>query len=209
MSKSNLPETKEVFHRVKNNLQVMSSLVELQLMEAGNQEVRAALDEVIGRLQVFVVIYRQLLPDEGFAAVEFGNVVKELWQARVASQSILSDPSLINVDVPDLILTLEIAIPMALVINELITISSQSDPAGQQNREISIQYLDRKDEKHRIMYRDSALRSIAGGAESSKEDTFGRRLISGLSHQIGGSVSFPDAEADHFIVTFASKRIRE
>lgn len=196
---------KEVFHRVKNNLQVISSLMELQLMESDNLQAQAALREAISRMQVFVIIYQQLLPEENFAAVDYGKVVTEIWHARAGTEDGTFRLADFRNKIETLPIHIETAIPLALILNELITLSKQ-DNTEYPNRQIEIDCLASGNGSCQLFYADNLLTPERNDAFLKGDEAFGLRLISGLSKQIGGNAVFPAGQETRFVISFAPRK---
>lgn len=205
MSQLEQSEVKEIFHRVKNNLQVISSLVELQLMESTNPEVQAALREAISRMQVFVIIYQQLIPEKKFAAVDFTKVISEILRTR-GEEPGMPGISAAEIEAMDFILETETAIPLALVINELITLSSVSGVNAGVVRQMSVRCYEKGDGMYELAVQDKAFAGFEHHGAELGDESFGMRLINGLSRQIGGGVKLPVAGSEPVVISFKRKK---
>ena len=111
----------EIHHRVKNNLQVISSLINMQVRTLRENSTRVALQQCRSRVETMAQIHEMLYQSKDYANVPFGKYTKEL-ATRVLSASGLSpDQVTIHYEMQDLSLAVDKAIPCALILNELIS----------------------------------------------------------------------------------------
>lgn len=127
----------EVDHRIKNSLQIVSGLLHMQAATAGEAAPRfhnAAL-----RINAIAAVHRQLYKSEYIGAVELGQHLRELCQQIVASASSEQVWS-VEVDCPYLMIGSDIAVPLSLIVNELLTNSIQhSRPAAEGALHVAVQ----------------------------------------------------------------------
>ncbi|MFZ9889546.1 MAG: sensor histidine kinase, partial [Myxococcota bacterium] len=109
---------KEVYHRVKNNLQIISSLLTLQSDTVADEQIRASFLESANRVRSMALIHQQLYGGVSLARIELTEYIRELGQALASSsdRQVQLDVQGDVVEVP-----LEIAVPCGLVLNELLT----------------------------------------------------------------------------------------
>jgi PAS domain S-box-containing protein len=111
---------KEVHHRVKNNLQVISSLLNLQAQRVDDPRVRAMLDESRDRVYAIAVVHEKLYQSKDLSRVPFDEYVRELVDNLLHSLGYDGRISVI-VDVCDVRLPVDIAVPCGLIVSELVT----------------------------------------------------------------------------------------
>jgi PAS domain S-box-containing protein len=116
--KSNL--VREIHHRVKNNLQIIVSLLNLQSHQTKDPQVLAAFDETRGRVHAIAQIHEQLYASEDLREVEVGTYLKALAGELASLHSANPGDVQLHVSVPKMILPIERAIPLGLIANELI-----------------------------------------------------------------------------------------
>ncbi|GEM_PF-6428305 len=109
---------REVHHRVKNNLQIISSLLNLQSLGTEGEEVRDVLMESQGRIKVMAMIHEHLYRSESLASINFRDYVE-----RLVEDIIISHGTGIRkvIEVDDIKPDIDTAIPLGLIINELVT----------------------------------------------------------------------------------------
>jgi two-component sensor histidine kinase/sensor domain CHASE-containing protein len=111
---------KEIHHRVKNNLQVISSLLDLQARAARDEETRRLLSESQGRVRSMALIHERLY-GSGSDALNFAEYARDLVASLRHSWAGSSDRVAVSVDFEDATLDLDVAVPCGLVINEWLT----------------------------------------------------------------------------------------
>lgn len=174
----------EIHHRVKNNFQIISSMLRLQTHNKPNEDVKTAFDEAINRIHtmstVHEIIYRQETLDKVDPREYLENLVANL------SRSFETGNITIKVDSCEDPLELDQTIPLGIIVNELITNSFKHafnqdiiQPA------ISIS-LKKQNGKFILSYRDNGV----GYKPTKHDNSFGLELIETMVHQIAGKMEF-------------------
>jgi len=112
---------REIHHRVKNNLQVVSSLLYLQSAVVADRGVQQLFHESRHRILTMAYIHETLYQSDDLSSIDFGAYVRKLIGGIVASYSALAPNATIDTDVDAMRLDLDTAVPCGLVINELVT----------------------------------------------------------------------------------------
>jgi len=112
---------KEVHHRVKNNLQVICSLLSMQIDNAAGSSCAAALNDAYSRVQAMSLIHEQIYQSESLSDLDFGEYVQALSQRLFATYCV--DPSRIGIElsVEPVRLDMQRAIPCGLILSELFS----------------------------------------------------------------------------------------
>ncbi len=111
---------KEVHHRVKNNLQVISSLMHLQCRQGGNNDVALHFRAIQNRIKSMSIIHEQLYKSENLTSLNLKHYFYELIKSLKLSYSLNND-IFVDITSEDIYITIEKAIPLGLVVNELIS----------------------------------------------------------------------------------------
>ncbi len=111
----------EIHHRVKNNLQVISSLLSLQSRQLENPEAREAIQSGRNRVKSMALIHQKLYQDEDLVGVDVVEYIEKLTKSLVESYSIQNTEVKIHTDVDQIKLDVDTIIPIGLILNELIS----------------------------------------------------------------------------------------
>lgn len=112
---------KEIHHRVKNNLQVISSLLDLQSMTIADNQASEAVKEGKNRVQSMALIHQNLYSEGNIKGIRTKQYIVNLLQSLCDSYNITSDKVRIRTEIDDLNLDVDTMIPLGLVLNELVS----------------------------------------------------------------------------------------
>ncbi|MEP5611215.1 MAG: histidine kinase dimerization/phosphoacceptor domain -containing protein [Cyclobacteriaceae bacterium] len=177
---------KEIHHRVKNNLQVISSLLSLQSRYIEDEKAQAAVNEGQNRVKSMALIHQKLYQNNNLLGVEVIDYVKNLTATLKDAYGIDTDRISIDYELDDLKIDVDTIIPIGLILNELI--SNSFKYAFPDNREGSMRIVLRK------LNRELELRVTDDGVGSTKEieksNSFGMRMIQSLALKLEARVNF-------------------
>ncbi len=112
---------KEIHHRVKNNIQTVISLLRLQYGKISDDNTITILKNSENRIRSMALIHEQLYQSENLARIAFADYIKEMARWLSGSYSKMNSDISFHFELDNIILNLDTAIPLALVVNELIT----------------------------------------------------------------------------------------
>ncbi|MBN1782402.1 HAMP domain-containing protein [bacterium] len=194
---------KEIHHRVKNNLQVVSSLLYLQSKKTTHQDTLEMLNESQNRIKSMALIHEKLYQSKDIVKIDFSEYVESLISHLSRSYgSHLANVS-ININIKNVYLNIDKAIPCGLIINELI--SNSMKYAFPKNRTGEIQITMSAVNGHVNM---DILDNGIGFPEElafEKTDTLGLQLVNALTSQLGGSIILNREEGTRFKITFGAE----
>ncbi len=203
-AKINEKETllKEVHHRVKNNLQTVSSLLSLQTRNTEDVELKTILKNSQNRVISMAMVHEMLYMREDIAKIEYRSYVTELAEYLVRSIKGTSSNITLHIDIPDVKLNVDTAIPLGLLINESITNALKYGIIDDSKGEIFIKLHKGDDDTYILNLGDSGI----GYAETISHKTtksLGLKLIHNLARQLRGSVVRDiSKKGTHYIVKF-------
>jgi two-component sensor histidine kinase len=192
---------KEVHHRVKNNLQIISSLLNLQAREILSPEVQAFVRDTQSRIHAMALLHETLYGSGNLARVSFRRYVNSVctYVARTYSSDSLNvrmQPDIVDVSMP-----LDQAIPAGLIINELVSNALKHAFAGRAGGEISIQ-LQVADEHHYVLrVMDNGV-GLAATTDPQTTGTLGLRLVENLVRQLEGVMTVERNTGTAFQIVF-------
>ncbi|MBL8399056.1 MAG: response regulator [Candidatus Accumulibacter sp.] len=178
---------KEIYHRVKNNLQVVVSLLSMQGQGVSDVAVRERFAESADRVRAMVLVHEELYSSADLASIAFDRYLERLIE-QLAHQ--FARPSVrIAKHLEAVTLGLDTAIPCGLLINELISNAFKHAFPGRDDGQIDVE-LRRGDEGLiRIVVADDGI-GLPQDFSPQRGNSLGWRLVSGLVNQIGGTLSF-------------------
>jgi two-component sensor histidine kinase/predicted negative regulator of RcsB-dependent stress response len=175
----------EIHHRVKNNLQIISSLLSLQERSIDDVATKSAIAEGKERVKSMGLIHKMLYQNDNYSGVEMDNYGKELIGGLIDSFGMKESDIDVNLNFSHLKLDIDTAIPIGLIINELVinTLKYAYKETSSPSLKVS---LIKQSEHLTLEVKDNGSGKV-DNLENSK--SFGMKLIKSLSRQIGGTVS--------------------
>ncbi|HLR25382.1 MAG TPA: PAS domain S-box protein [Fodinibius sp.] len=191
----------EIHHRVKNNLAVISGLLELQAYSTDSRPAVDALKESQMRINTIAIIHEKLYQHEDLAAIAFDSYLKELTGVIVGSLHEGSTEIDIDIDADPIELTINQAIPCGLILNELLTNAYKHAFSDSRKGNITVLLQRNGTTVTLSVYDDGSGRASDLNAEEN--DSLGVQLIQTLSAQLGGTPQYRDREPGiEFELTF-------
>lgn len=185
---------KEIHHRVKNNLQIVSSLLRLQSVESENENVKEHFQEAVSRIRSMSLIHEKMYQNADLAEVDIQSYLISLTQD--ISSSIETDCK-VDMEVNSEInkMNINVLVPLALIFNELITNSIKHGFAGRNQGKISVQII-HTDGKVEVIYLDN------GQWREPEENrkTFGVDLIDTLVNQLDATYTLNNESGTQYII---------
>lgn len=130
---------KEIHHRVKNNLQIISSLLNIQGRQIDDKLAKQAINEGKNRVKAMALIHQNLYQNENLVGVDAGDYIYKLSESLVQNYKISENEIEIITDIEEIIFDVDIIIPFGLIINELISNSLKyAFPSNQTDGKIYI-----------------------------------------------------------------------
>jgi PAS domain S-box-containing protein len=195
----------EIHHRVKNNLQIVCSLLDLQSARIKDPAAAEMLRDSQNRVRTMALIHRTLYQSNDFARVDFANFLDSLAPTLVSSYGM--GPSRVNltIDAVEVLLPLNAAIPCGLVVNELISNAlKHAFPQGRQG-EISIRLAIEGDDTVILSVSDDGA-GIPDHIDIAQADSLGLQLVSHLTDQLGGELSVHRRAPTRFLLRFPMQK---
>ncbi len=200
---------KEIHHRVKNNLQLISSLISLQSEYFQDEKAVEMIEESQNRIRTLAMIHEQLYQSPDLARIDIGLYIQELTANLFNSYQV--DPSQINadVDVSGVLLDINKAIPCGLIINELVSNSlKHAFPNGRQGKVMVRLFTnnsteDSSDVPYDLVIRDDGI-GFPEEIDYKHTDSLGLQLVNTLTKQLKGNIELDTSNGTEFRITFSS-----
>jgi PAS domain S-box-containing protein len=191
---------KEIHHRVKNNLQIISSLVALQAEELNDAGMRAILDEVAHRVRSMALVHEKLYQSADLAQVEFAEYAKSLlsylWRAHEAVASGIR----LSLDLEPVSLPVNAAVPSGLILNELVINALKHAFRGRAGGEVTVSLRGSQGEVRMSVRDDGA--GLPEGFDWRQANSLGLRLVQMIAGQLHAEVRVNSGDGTEFQLTF-------
>jgi two-component system, sensor histidine kinase PdtaS len=197
---------KEIHHRVKNNLQVISALLDLQLNSITDEHAIEAMTESTSRVRSISLIHQQLYQNENITEIEFSRFAKDLLFQITSVFRKLGQTVVMRKEMPETILDIDTAVPLGLILNELMTNSFKYAFAGTADGTLEIT-LHHKKNDYILKYCDSGP-GLPDNFDMLSSKSMGMKVMHSLSKQIGGRFSY-EPETKNFVVVFKNITARK
>jgi two-component system, sensor histidine kinase PdtaS len=198
----------EVHHRINNNLQIISSLLSLQANNSEDEKLQGYLKQSQNRIQSLSVMHELLYQNDSHLQInmkEYLNKVMDYHKDVIENLPIRAD---VILDIADIGFPTKIAVPLALIVNELVTNSIKYAFNDQENGKICITLLPDKNEKDKWWLKVSDTGKGLPVETKMRKDSLGLRLVSIMTKQINGVLHKSNQEGAAFEIEFfvSSKR---
>ena len=180
---------REIHHRVKNNLQIISTLLTLQSSQSEKVDIYNLYKESQNRIQSIALIHENLYHSEDLAHINFEDYVKGLVSDLFDSYGVDSSKIKLNLDVENVILGIETAIPCGLIINELVSNSIKHGFKDVETGEISVELKKLQNGKYELKISDTGT-PFPDDLNLYSSDTLGLELIKNLVNQLDANLTF-------------------
>ncbi len=191
----------EIHHRVKNNMQIISSLLKLQASGVGDERVTDALMECRGRVQTMAFVHETLYSSDTLADIDFKTYISKVASQIFQTHKTSMDRIKLKVDAGDIKLGIEQATPMGLIANELVTNSLKYAFPENRSGEIVIRIRAVEQDSIEFVFSDNGI-GIPEALDWRNTESLGLRLVIILADQLDGTVSLDRGKGTHFTVRF-------
>ena len=178
---------KEVHHRVKNNLQTVSSLLSLQARNMKDEEMKTMIKSSQNRVNSMAMVHEMLYMREDLSKIEYKSYVEELSEYLVKSIKGTDNRIKVAIDIIDINLGIDTAIPLGLLINEAITNSLKYGIKDNCEGEISIKLKKETEDDYILNIGDNG-EGYADTITPQTSKSLGLKLIYNLTRQLKGSI---------------------
>lgn len=191
---------KEIHHRVKNNLQIISSLLSLQSNYIDDTKAKDMFLKSQNRIRSMSLIHEKLYQSHNLSEIDFSDYVHELSNYLAISYNISSNQINFAFDVDEIVCHIDVAIPLGIILNELITNSFKHAFNKIEKGEINI--IIKKEENRLILrYKDNGS-GLPSDFDPQNIITLGFSLITNLTEQLNASLTI--FKGEHFDIKISA-----
>lgn len=192
---------KEIHHRVKNNLQIISSLIYLQAQRIDDPKVRQIFEDSQSRISSMALVHDSLYRSQDFACVNLSEYVQTLTSRLFHTYRIHPEAVNLVLEVaPEVVVSLEKAIPCGLILNELMTNALKHGFIGKETGEVTVSLTSHHSQVFLTVENDG--QHLPESFELQKISSMGLRLVNALVSQLNGQVTVEKNQKTRFKVMF-------
>jgi PAS domain S-box-containing protein len=192
---------KEVYHRVKNNLQVVSSLINLQAGNVNNQETADLLKQSADRIKAMALLHEKLYLSKDLARTDFNEYIRSLADHLLFGYGTYSDKFKLSMKIDNVFLDVDTAIPCGLIVNELLSNAIKHAFPKDRCGEIGITFTQEQGE-YILIISDNGI-GLPSNIDFKQSNSLGLQLVETLTNQLMGRMSLDRENGSTFTLQFA------
>jgi PAS domain S-box-containing protein len=197
---------REIHHRVKNNLQIIASLLHLQEATVNDEELANVLKESESRVKSMAIVYDKLYHSPNFNDINFKQYIEKLVYDILYTYGIKKGTIKVQLDIEDITINIDTAIPLGLIINELIT-NSVKYAFPQKEGNITIQ-LKSLPEQMELTIGDDGI-GMPKDINLENPETLGLQLVQTLVNQLEGELKLNKDNGTDFKIIFKELKYKK
>lgn len=191
---------KEVYHRVKNNLQVVSSLINLQAGNVKNEATVDLLKQSADRIKAMALLHEKLYHSKDLARIDFNEYIRSLVDHLLFGYGTRSGKIKIGMNIDNVFLDVDTAIPCGLIINELVSNALKHAFPDDRPGEIGITFTHAQDQ-FMLAIADNGI-GLPADLDFKKSTSLGLQLVDSLTNQLMGQMSLDRENGSTFTLRF-------
>ena len=192
---------KEVHHRVKNNMQLMSSLLSLQAQSIEDPQVLAEFQESQRRIAAMATMHEQLYRADHLGKIQMADYIQNLANSLLQSNIVSPSAIYLKVEAVKVELGIDIAIPCGLIINELVSNSTKYAFPQDRSGSIAIRFLALSPQQYQLIVQDDGV-GIPPHINVASTSSLGLQIVRDLTEQLDGTLTCDRQGGTTFIITF-------
>jgi len=198
---------REVHHRVKNNMQIISSMLSLQTSYVDEPRYRTMFEECQGRVRAMALIHEKLYGAANLTTIELGDYVRDLAVMLIRSYARADRTVRLDIHTGTVKLDIETAIPIGLIVNELVTNSLKHAFPGRGGGTIRIVCQDAAAGQVLLEAADDGV-GLPADLDIDRSRTLGLKMIRSLVQQVGGRLEVQRTRGTTFRIRFPAPLAR-
>ncbi len=194
---------KEVHHRVKNNLAVISSLLNLQAKQIKDDSLKAMFDESQQRIKSIALVHEKLYRSQDLSRINFSDYIATIIGELRSSYRTGAREIGVTISTDDISLDIDTAIPCGLIINELVTNALKYAFPANSSGKVGVSVTE-SDTFYTLTVKDNGI-GLPPGFDHTRTGTLGLQLVEALTRQLGGTLQIRAEGGTEAIITFRKK----
>lgn len=199
---------KEIHHRVKNNLQVVSGLLQLQKANLHDELAITAINESQMRVNSIALIHQNMYQQENLEDIDFLHFLQDLFKNLKSLYGHEQKQLTFELNAQGIALDIDTAVPLALIANELLTNTYKHAFAQSTNVIATLTLKKLNADEYELTYSDSGPGNPAD-FNIAQSESLGMQLLQGLSQQLMGTLRYQSGSIHCFSIVFKNERARK
>jgi PAS domain S-box-containing protein len=191
---------KEIHHRVKNNLQIIASLLNLQSQYIKDEQTLAVIKDSQNRIKAMALIHEKIYQSKSLDRIDYGDYLEKITRSLFESYGISPKKIVMKIHAKNILLHIDKAIPCSLILNELLSNSFKHAFPKDRTGEIRID-VKLGGDTLRLLYSDNGV-GLPESVTLDRTESLGMRLISGLTQQLKGTIEIQRGGGTTFVIVF-------
>lgn len=199
---------KEIHHRVKNNLQIISSLLYLQSRGIHDESIIELFEDSQNRIKSIALVHERLYQTQGMARIQLDSYIQELTAHLFHACGAKADTICLRLDIDDISLGLDTAIPCGLILNELVSNALKYAFPTRQEGTIHIAIHRNPEDTLTLTVRDDGI-GLPEEIDFRHTESLGLQLVTMLVTQLQGTIALHAQQGTAFVISFRELTYKE
>ncbi len=197
---------KELYHRTKNNMQVISSMLRIQSHQSDDEFVHESFNDVVHKIQAMSLVHQKLYEAEDLSRINLKEYIEDMIGSLMQSCNIQTELFSYHLDLKDVFVTIDSATPLGLVLNELISnVFKHSFPDDRKGK-LTIKLEQEKNGDINLQLKDNGV-GLPSGFDPEKTESMGLQTVYSLMvYQLNGSIDYDTKNGLSWFIKFSDAK---
>jgi two-component system response regulator len=198
---------REIHHRVKNNMQIISSLLNLQSRQVQDETILEVFRECQNRIRTMAFVHEKLFRSKDLSKINFSEYIEDLVVHLFQTFQINSGRIQFKPELENIYLDINTANPVALLVNELVSNALKHAFPGGRKGEIQVHFASLENKKIKLLIKDNGI-GFPKGLDFRKAETLGLQIVMSLVGQIEGTIDLDCQKGTEFKIVFSELKYK-
>ncbi len=195
---------REIHHRVKNNMAVVSSLLSLEARKIKDATVKSLFEESQQRVKAMALVHEKLYQTKDLSSINFEDYITSIVSEIISLYRINTNAITTEINIEDIGLDLEAAVPCGLIINELLTNAFKHAFPDNRSGVLSVNFSKTDHHAYTLAIKDNGV-GLPEGFDYKEASTLGLQLVNVLTGQLNGTLQIRSDKGTEAVVTFKTE----
>jgi two-component sensor histidine kinase len=195
---------KEIHHRVKNNLQVISSLLNMHVRKVEDPGSKRIFDEGISRIQAMSLIHQTIYQQENLQQLQPKAYIERLVQQLYQTYQVSEKQIKVRTDIADVELDIEKLMALGLILNEILSNAFKYAFEGKEEGTVKVSLQKLSTHRLELRVKDDGVGMPLTEVDARQEDSLGLKLVRAFSRKLGGELRINSENGTEYQIAFDS-----